>query len=386
MNVKRKEQVVKNVFFTVILFYAAIADMGCVPASAVNDTNGNSGVDPNQTSQRAQGEPNDSFDNAVKVLLNEVGQATLQGTITTPDDVDVYNIGPMFAGDRLVVGVSTPGNDLDSMLAVFDELGNLVFENDDRNVNLDQLDPFLNNVIRHDSLEYFIAIARAPFDTSFNTGSYEVLVTVIRGGQVPPTSGQIIVLDYDGGSIRIPGDRTYTVGEFYTDDISPLYAGMTAEVRNQITATVEENFEGLDLDVRQVPVDSIPSSAGSYSFVLFGGRNPEAYGISQGIDSYNNDKGDGSIVFTEMFTPARSGRVLSATELGIAIGNIATHEVGHLLGLNHVTDVFDIMDTTGDATTFLLDQEFIRSPLDDRVFPIGWQDGYLLLLETLGAI
>ena len=34
--------------------------------------------------------------------------------------------------------------------------------------------------------------------------------------------------------------------------------------------------------------------------------------------------------------------------------------------------------------TFYLDQEFINSPLHSSIFPIGTQDGFLLLIETLG--
>jgi hypothetical protein len=93
-----------------------------------------------------------------------------------------------------------------------------------------------------------------------------------------------------------------------------------------------------------------------------------------------------SIVFTGMFTPSRFGRVLSAIELGTAIGNIASHELGHLLGLNHVDNVHDVMDTSGDSTTLLGDMHFLNSPLDPMIAPIGTQDSMMLLLETLGAM
>ncbi|MBI4579365.1 MAG: hypothetical protein HY718_06655, partial [Planctomycetes bacterium] len=43
-----------------------------------------------------------------------------------------------------------------------------------------------------------------------------------------------------------------------------------------------------------------------------------------------------------------------------------------------------LMDTTGSAGTFLLDQEFVTSVLHDSIFPIGVQDALLLLAETLG--
>ncbi len=362
------------------------ASSGCDPGAwLTGGKDGNVGLNPAMfPGKRIQGDPNDTFSDALEAIFDSQGRAHLAGSISSPDDVDVFALGPLEPGDRLIIDVGSPGNLLDSAIVVFDSQERIIFENDDRNYDLRQYDPFLNQVVRHRSSVYYLAITAAPLGTGFSLrGNYDIVITRTSGNAVPTPIGQVVVLDFNGGSVTIPDYGSYDIGFFDAADIDPVYAGQTAILRRLIAQTVRENYEGLALDVRVVPSDPLPS--GAYSTIFFGGNSTDAFGVAEDIDSYNADRDDDAIVFTNLFTSDLFGHVLTLDELGVAIGNVAAHELGHLLGLNHVADIADLMDTTGGASTLLEDQEFLTdSPLDDSVFPMGVQDSWLWLLETLG--
>ena len=131
--------------------------------------------------------------------------------------------------------------------------------------------------------------------------------------------------------------------------------------------------------------DELPTDPTSYSTLYIGGFNLTAFGLAEAVDLYNADFCDDAIIFAESFTPDVFSYTPSAYELGVAIGNIAAHEAGHLLGLNHVDDDLALMDAASPADAFLQDQEFMVAPLHSDVLPLGVQNAPLLLYETLGA-
>jgi hypothetical protein len=348
---------------------------------------GNADVTAVSTNGRTRGEPDDTFGEALIAVPARPHVYALQGTIEALGDLDVFDLGPFAAGDRIVVDMTTPpGGEFDVSIALFDGEQKLFMDNDDRDAEPRLLDSYIDETVRHDSAHYYLAVGASAFAGSeaASMGSYQGAINVYVGGAIPPPLGQTLLLDFDGGTVPaqyVNVIGTDTVPAFNADHIAQAYAGQTDSIKSVIITTVRQNFEKFDVTVF---TSDDPPPAAPYSTVLLGGYNPIAFGISTSVDHYNADHQDLSVIFTESFSPDVFSVPPTAEELGLAIGNVAAHEAGHILGLNHVNNPTDLMDAVSPADTFLQDQEFETSPLSEQILPLGYQDGLLLLAEILG--
>lgn len=333
---------------------------------------------------KTSGEPNDTFASPIVAVFDASGVARLQGVVSQTGDLDVYLLGSLERGDRVVADVDTTqlGSPLDASLALFDGQQLLVSNNDDR-TTID-LDSLMDVVLRHRSDQYYLVVSHSSFAPGGRfSGSYFVDVEVQSGFAVPEPAAQFLLLDFDGGSVDSPGLGSTSILPFSASAISPAYAGQDEALKEGIRRTMEQNFQRFNVVV--ATTDDAPAMAGVVqSTIFFGGFDSEAFGIAENIDLYNADFCDDAIIYAESFSPAIFTGTPPAESLAVAIGNVATHEAGHLLGLNHVSDDDAVMDDRSDADAFLLDQEFIRAPLSPDVMDIGQQDAGSLLSETVG--
>jgi hypothetical protein len=334
---------------------------------------------------KVSGEPNGSFDQAI-IAVFDGGVAKLQGTVSAVGDLDVFALGPLASGSRFLLDARAGGAGigLDVSVAVFDAGYRLIYNNDDRDDGtLRTLDSYIDWIVRRDTLASYLVVTHSALARSDAfTGVYEIDLRVTPGSSVPQPVGQALLLNFDGGLVSIGGRRAMTLQPFDAADISPVYRGDTETIKAAIRAVFEQNFERFDVTILTSD-DTLPDGV-DVSTVYFGGYDASAFGVADSVDLYNVDFCDDAIVFTESFEPYYFSRIPSATELGIAIGNVGSHEAGHLLGLNHVDDDAALMDDQSHADAFIEDQEFMQAPLSTDIMPIGYQDAVLLLNDIVG--
>jgi len=377
--------------------------MGCptafapVPGSGDGSTTDNGGGPPDgnvveppthdsgDPSTVESGEPNGSFNVAMEAVFDAAGTARLQGTVSTAGDLDVFKLGPMSAGDRIVVDAYAFNSSLDVTIALFDAQEKLVFNNDDRaDFAGASLDALIDLIVRHGGAEYYLVVSNSPFGSSQRlTGGYRVDIEVSGGAGVPPPVGQTILLDFDGAVVDSPVLGTMTLNPFDAADVAAIYAGQTQTIIDQIVRVFKQNYERFDVTVL-TSADPPPAPGTLYSTLFMGGFDPMLFGIAENVDLYDIDRCDDALIFLESFSPAVFSVTPTALELGTAMGNVAAHEAGHLLGLNHTDDDLDLMDDQSPADAFIADQEFKTAPLSGDIVPIGFQDGVLLLDEIVG--
>jgi hypothetical protein len=345
---------------------------GCVPLFP-------SPTDPNASS--SSGTASKPTDNPLTALRLADGDDTRQyrGTISSADQVAWFELGTLYAGDRLTVDVQRVAGNLDPVAAIFDSRNEIVAYNDDRTPDSSDLNPRIDILMPGPTDTYYLGIIAYPGTRT--TGDYLVTVQVQRqAGALRPRT-QIVYLDWRGGSnITIPNVGVFQLPPFSATQVG-LPAEQTAALKRRVQEIVRERYAQYNLLV--LSSDDGPPPDEPHSTVYFGSRDASAFAISEEIDTFNADPADDAIVFTESFAGVFHFRP-TLEQMAQALGNTVAHEVGHLLGLVHTADCNELMDTTCYNERILSPQWFGTAALDDSIFPFGLQNAPEILSWLLG--
>jgi hypothetical protein len=331
---------------------------------------------------------NGTFDQAQPATLPESGEIIIEGAIDSSGDIDIYTLGSAIAGDRLIIDVT--GHDgLNTVTALFDANGNLIDANDDRSYYGGLIDPYISQVIQADTPQMYLGIAVSTarhFASSqgrYDSGSYSIRVRREPGAAIRVARRQVVYLDFEGGaSVQIGMEPVVVMQPFSAESISSRLAGQTAYIVGLVMGHMNQDYGPFDIVLLDSKHYSPPAE--EHTTLYFGNYNADYLGLADNVDTGNVWLQQEAIIYTEDLALWETLQP-SAEEVAQALANIASHELGHLVGLEHNLGSGDIMATAGSARQVLeIDAAFLRSELQRDVFPIGYQDEVAVLYQNLG--
>jgi len=326
---------------------------------------------PNIPQISSELEPNDNFGIAQKISLDNNSTTEISGTLSSSNDIDMFDIGSLTAGTKLDVEIKSIDSPTQQSVTI------ALFDNEDDIARLEDVEvsasvykTAFTHIIQKSGI-YYLGISA---ENSYISGSFDYTIRVDKSSASTPTSSsQVVYLDFDGA------DNIVLDGDLFSH-LAPLSSATGSyddkQVADMIVDMVEQDYDDLNIQFVSSYYNSPPTI--THTAIYITGNDDEYLGLSEHIDWYNDDHSDCAIIFAGAF----NANELTLTEYAQSIANVASHELGHLLGLIHTDDDTEIMD---EATPFSLleeDQNFHRAPIID--FPIGYQDALDLLNMILG--
>ncbi len=298
----------------------------------------------------------------------------LTGNISGSGDYELFNLGASIRGEQWTVD-STSGllSGRSFLVVLLDADHDLL-----RRQIVSPTNP-LQHTLRTDTDELYVGVAGA-FGSS--GGDFRLDAQLLGGGSVPAPRRAIVYLNFAAASnVSIHSRNGISFPSFAGDMLGGSYAGATDAIKDAIVEAVQEDYAAYEMVVMSSDEGPPPESA--HSTVHFGSTDPGLLGLADSVDQYNEDTWQDAIIYVGSFSDFEV-MDLTAEEMGQMVGNVASHELGHLLGLFHTQVPEDIMDTTGSAWDLAGDQSFLRAALEPSVFPTGFENTPVLLGQIIG--
>ena len=289
-----------------------------------------------------------------------------------------FRIGPLNEGDVLLI---EPLADRADWVYVYDGDNVLI-----SGYELREFDGTLRTVRMPIFASTRAAYLRLDLAFPSEVGEPVVRITRLFFPQLLTTRGQTVVLHFGGvDELR-----------FRTGNLRPTPVGSIDDPRVREAAFKEfrSRFAPYNLTVF---TDDDPPPPGEHSRIFIGPADlpSELFGLSERVDGGNLVRDDRALVDADQFA-LNLLAAFGPETYGRALGAIAAHEMGHLLGLFHVADPDALMtgaqcQGSGISPERMIGRDFGYAPLtiatnflDGRDRTAGYQDPDAYLLRTLG--
>ena len=318
--------------------------------------------------------PVDPFDSGSGEGVGSEGPYNVQIAIGDQDDVDFFAVR-LRKGD--VIGASITG--AAGQLTIFDTTPREVHGSDqDATFIYPAASPLpgggnavTEHVAKRAGWHYVAATG--------GEGDYDITVEVYRPGLEQNPPAQTLFLDFDGARVNTaiwggPGVRTLSPLRSFLGlwglvraDENALITAIVAEVRENIRQDMVASGLNGRFQVRILNSRDNPDGFGdpNVTRVIVGGTIDESglptIGVAQSIDPGNFEAEESAVVLLDVLSgPADDGASLNeyitpaSNKIGFigqAVGNVISHEAGHMLGNWHVeqfNETLNLMDQGGN--------------------------------------
>jgi hypothetical protein len=305
--------------------------------------------------------------------LTAKSSQTFTGSVSSTGQYQLFDLGAGEAGDYWTISLRTAlsGPFVVVLLDVDDNLLQRTY--------VSAATP-LRHILRESTGQVHLGIMPP---ASGGGGNFTLKATLQNGQSVPASRRQVVWVNFAGGdNVSVHHRDPVSFGPFDGAMVGDEYADHTRDLKDVILREMRADYAAYNVVI--LSSDDGPPPDGPHSVVHFGGDESGLLGLADSVDNYNQELTQNAIVYVDNFAIYWT-MALEPDEMGVMIANVASHELGHLLGLYHTRDPDDLMDTTGSAWDLADNQSFHRSPLEPTVFATGWEDSPRLLAQIVGS-